>query len=61
MDVCKKCDIYMFCKGGCLPMRNALKQKSSLLSEDYCKGKHILFNHIKKGFDHALSQLKVDI
>lgn len=58
MDSCRTCDIYSLCKGGCLPMRNSLQQKSILLSKDYCEGKHILIEHIKKGLDLALSKSK---
>ena len=55
MYPCKECDIYSLCKGGCLPMRDSLFQKSHSLFEDYCQGKRILFEYVRKGFDLALS------
>ena len=52
---CRECDIYALCKGGCLPMRNILKGKSEGLFADYCTAKHMLFKHMKRATDYALS------
>lgn len=51
---CEGCDIYQYCVGGCIPYRSELENKSIELYEEYCKGKHILINHIKESVDLAL-------
>lgn len=51
---CKSCDIFQYCVGGCIPYREELKMKSHELYSDYCHGKHILINHIKRSVDCAL-------
>lgn len=53
---CLKCDIYQYCKGGCLPNRYSMKHKSDELFNNYCQAKHILIKHIKEGVEYALSE-----
>lgn len=52
---CRKCDIYKYCNGGCLPTRVDMKNKSEKLFDEYCKAKHILINYIREGVKLALS------
>ena len=54
MGQCYSCDIFRYCKGGCISMRNELQKKSSDLYEEYCAAKKLLINYIKKGVDLAL-------
>ncbi len=55
MDRCTDCEIYEFCKGGCLPTHNEMLKKSKNLYEEYCEAKKLLINHIKRSVDLALS------
>lgn len=55
MENCTECDIFDFCKGGCIPTRYEMKKKSTKLYKEYCDAKKLLINHIKKGVDFALS------
>lgn len=55
MGRCSDCEIYNYCKGGCLPTHNEMLKKSKDLYEDYCEAKKLLINHIKRGVDLALS------
>lgn len=55
MDECTDCDIYEFCKGGCLPTHNEMRKKSNELYNEYCEAKKLLINYIKRGVDLALS------
>lgn len=55
MGRCSDCEIYDYCKGGCLPTHNEMFKKSNALYEDYCDAKKLLINHIKRGVDLALS------
>ncbi len=55
MGRCKDCDIYEYCKGGCLPTHNEMFKKSKDLYDEYCESKKMLINHIKRGVDLALS------
>ncbi len=55
MGECSDCEIYDYCKGGCLPTHHEMFNKSKDLYEDYCEAKKLLINHIKRGVDLALS------
>lgn len=55
MDKCHKCDIYDYCKGGCIPTRYEMLKKSKNLHEEYCEAKKKLIKYIKRGVDLALS------
>ena len=55
MGRCKDCDIYEYCKGGCLPTHNEMFKKSKDLYDEYCEAKKMLINHIKRGVELALS------
>lgn len=55
MGRCKDCDIYEFCKGGCLPTHNEMFKKSEDLYDEYCEAKKLLINYIKRGVNLALS------
>ena len=55
MEKCFGCEIYDYCKGGCLPTHNEMLKKSNNLYEEYCDAKKLLINHIKRGVDLALS------
>jgi len=55
MGRCSGCEIYDYCKGGCLPTHNEMLKKSNILYEEYCDAKKLLINHIKRGVDLALS------
>lgn len=55
MGRCSDCEIYDFCKGGCLPTHNEMLKKSEDLYKEYCEAKKLLINHIKRGVDLALS------
>lgn len=53
---CAGCSIQKICHSGCISKRAALRIRSASLAKDYCKGKHILIEHIKRGVTLALSQ-----
>lgn len=55
MEKCADCEIYGFCKGGCLPTHNEMLKKSEDLYKEYCEAKKLLINYIKRGVDCALS------
>lgn len=55
MGSCKDCEIYEYCKGGCITTRFEMHRKSEKLFKEYCEAKKVLINHIKKGVDLALS------
>lgn len=55
MGKCSDCEIYDYCKGGCLPTHNEMFKKSDALYKEYCEAKKLLINHIKRGVDLALS------
>ena len=55
MGRCSDCEIYDFCKGGCMPTHNEMLKKSEDLYKEYCEAKKLLINHIKRGVDLALS------
>ncbi len=55
MKNCYECDIFDYCKGGCIPTRYEMLKKSSELHKEYCEAKRVLINHIKKGIELALS------
>ena len=55
MRDCKNCDIYEYCKGGCITTRYEMHRKSDKLFKEYCEAKKVLIGHIKKGVDLALS------
>lgn len=55
MNDCKECDIYKYCKGGCIPTRYEMLKKSKELHNEYCEAKKTLINYIKRGVDIALS------
>lgn len=55
MGRCLDCEIYEYCKGGCLPTHNEMRKKSQELYEEYCDAKKLLIRHIKRGVDLALS------
>lgn len=52
---CHDCDIYKYCKGGCIPTRYEMLKKSNELYNEYCEAKKMLINYIKRGVDIALS------
>mgnify|MGYP002870195363 FL=1 len=54
MKGCYDCDVFSFCKGGCIPTRHEMAKKSSALFDEYCEAKRLLINHIKRGVDFAL-------
>lgn len=58
---CRKCDIYEYCNGGCLPYRAEMQRCSNELFDDYCKAKHIVINYIKEGVSLALSESEDNI
>ena len=53
---CLSCDIYSLCMGGCLPIRDIIRNKSNRLFNDYCTAKHILFSYIERAYNYALSK-----
>lgn len=55
MNWCDSCEIFDYCKGGCLPTRNEMKRKSDVLFREYCEAKKQLINYIKRCVDSALS------
>lgn len=55
MEDCKTCDVFNFCKGGCIPTRHEIKKKSEDFYKEYCDAKRMLIKHIKRGVDLALS------
>jgi len=55
MGRCSDCEVYDYCKGGCLPTHNEMLRKSKELYEEYCEAKKLLINYIKRGVDLALS------
>lgn len=55
MKDCKECNIYQYCKGGCIPTRYEMLKKSKELHNEYCEAKKLLINYIKRGVDIALS------
>lgn len=55
MKDCKECDIYQYCKGGCIPTRYEMLKKSEELHNEYCEAKRMLISYIKRGVDIALS------
>ena len=56
MESCKNCDVFDYCKGGCLATHYDMKTKSNELFEAYCDGKKKLINYIKEGVNLALSE-----
>ena len=52
-EKCAACDIFNFCRGGCVPQRFAMRRASERLFKEYCAGKHKLINYIMK--DEILS------
>ena len=55
MGKCRDCEIFEYCKGGCLPTHNEMLKKSEALFKEYCEAKKMLIRHIKRGVDLALS------
>jgi len=55
MSPCRNCDIFEYCKGGCISTRYEMQKKSPELHEEYCEAKKLLINHIKKAVESALS------
>jgi len=55
MEKCYKCNIFDYCKGGCIPTRYEMLKKSEGLHDEYCEAKIMLINYIKRGVDLALS------
>lgn len=55
MKDCYNCDIYSYCKGGCIPTRYEMLKKSEELHKEYCEAKKVLIKYIKRGVDLALS------
>ena len=56
MEECTRCEIQKFCHGGCISRRASLRTRSASLAADYCEGKRILIEYIKRGVSLALSQ-----
>lgn len=55
MGRCYNCEIFDYCKGGCLPTHNEMLKKSETLYNEYCEAKKVLIKYIKEGVDFALS------
>ena len=53
MDKCRNCEVYEFCKGGCITTRNEMLKKTEELYTEYCEAKKLLINYIKKGVDQV--------
>nr|WP_314390385.1 radical SAM protein [uncultured Campylobacter sp.] len=55
LSQCKKCDIWKYCYGGCIAVRQEFKLKSKAIFDEHCEAKRFLINHIKKPVFNALS------
>lgn len=55
MGICSDCEIYDFCKGGCIQIHYDMLKKSDKLAKEFCEAKKLLINHIKRAIDLALS------
>ena len=55
LSKCKQCNIFEYCCGGCIAIRQEFKLKSKAIFNEHCEAKRFLINHIKKPIFDALS------